>query len=166
VWCNIGHVFGSRHNTNAAEEALAVVAPNNAVSVVARSLPRAGASRAHAPTRNWRPEEDAKLTAAVGKHGNRDWLNVAAMVPGRTNGQCRQRWVAYLDPTIDQTRAGNKGGKWTRKEDAKLTKAVQKHSDNWVRVAAMVPGRTNGQCRYRWVNIVVPTTMSARNKGK
>jgi hypothetical protein len=145
-------------------DVMVAVAPTNAVTVAARS-PRAGASRAHAPPRSWRPEEDAKLTTAVGAHGISDWLNVAAMVPGRTNGQCRQRWVAYLDPTIEQTSLGNKG-KWTRKEDAKLTKAVQKHSDNWVRVAAMVSGRTNGQCRYRWVNILESTTASARNKGK
>jgi myb proto-oncogene protein len=46
----------------------------------------------------WKPEEDAKLIEAVKKkHGN-DWVAVAAMVPGRTNVQCRYRWVNHLDP--------------------------------------------------------------------
>jgi hypothetical protein len=40
--------------------------------------------------RSWKPEEDAKLTEAVHKLG-KDWVAVAAMVPGRTNEQSRLR---------------------------------------------------------------------------
>jgi hypothetical protein len=36
-------------------------------------------------------------------------------------------------------------------EDAKLTEAVEELGKDWVRVAAMVRGRTNQQRRYRWV---------------
>jgi hypothetical protein len=39
---------------------------------------------------------------------------------------------------------------WKSEEDAKLIEAVKKHGDDWVAVAAMVPGRTNLHCRYRW----------------
>jgi myb proto-oncogene protein len=71
------------------------------------------------------------------------------MVPGRTNRQCRQIWLLALEPTIDRTTARYKG-KWTPEEDAKLTDVVTDYGDsNWVRVAAMVPGRTNNQCRRK-----------------
>jgi hypothetical protein len=45
----------------------------------------------------WTPEEDAKLIAAVKEHG-KHWVEVAAMVPGRTNQRWRQRCVNKLDP--------------------------------------------------------------------
>jgi hypothetical protein len=105
----------------------------------------------------WTVEEDAKLTGAVQKYGDNNWIEAAALVPGRKNSQCRQRWVLSLDPTIDQkiTRMDNKG-KWTVEEDSKLTEAVEELGKDWVRVAVMVLGRTNQQCRYRWVEILDP----------
>jgi hypothetical protein len=123
----------------------------------AASLPSAAAFRA--PRRNWKAEEDKKLNEAVKKHGKDCWVTVAVMVPGRTNVQCRQRWVDKLDPTY-----GKSAGKWTPEEDAKLTKAVKKHGNEWAAVAAMVSGRTNIQCRHRWVNTVDPT--NGKSPGK
>jgi myb proto-oncogene protein len=96
------------------------------------------------PRRNWKPEEDAKLTKAVKKHGTKDWVAVAALVSGRSNIQCHQRWINSLDP------ANGKKGKWTPAEATTLTEAVKKHGKKWVAVAAMVPGRTYLQCRQRW----------------
>jgi hypothetical protein len=102
-------------------------------------------------TGNWTPEEDAKLTDAVKEFGN-DWFSVAAMVLGRSNAQCRQRWLFVLEPTIAQAPAGNNKGRWTPEEDEKLTDAVRQFGNAWVPVAAMVPGRSVTQCRYRWVD--------------
>jgi hypothetical protein len=31
-----------------------------------------------------------------------------------------------------------------------MTDAVNKHAQNWVAVAALVPGRMDKQCRNRW----------------
>jgi hypothetical protein len=121
----------------------------------AASSPSAAAS--HAPRRSWTPEQDAKLTKAVKKHG-KNWVAVAAMVPGRAREQCHQRWVCTLDP------ANGKKGKWTPEEDIKLTKAVKKHGKHWGSVAAMVLGRTNRQCRERWVDSLDPTI--GKNVGK
>jgi Myb-like DNA-binding protein BAS1 len=92
----------------------------------------------------WTTEEDEKLAEAVNKHGE-DWVAVAAMVPGRTNTQCRVRCK-----TVDPANV-KKGVKWLTEEDAELMEAAQKHGKQWVTVAAMFPGRTNGQCRQRWV---------------
>jgi hypothetical protein len=105
----------------------------------------------------WKPEEDAKLTEAVKKHGNH-WVSVAAMVPGRTDIQCRPRWIHNLDSAN-----GNKGT-WTPEEDATLTEAVKKYGKNWVAIAAMVPGRTDIQCRPRWIHTLDPT--NRKNAGK
>jgi phage gp37-like protein len=124
-------------------------------------LPSTTASRA--PRRNWNGEEDAKLIEAVKKHG-KDWSLVAAMVPGRTNVQCRMRWVVVdiLDP------ANRKNGKtrvcWKPEEDTKLAEAVKKHGTDWVKVAEMVPGRMNHQCRTRWVDTLDSTIGKSAGK--
>jgi hypothetical protein len=131
-------------------------------------------------TSKWQPEEDAKLTEAVKKHGD-NWNAVAALVPRRTNVQCRYRWVESLDPDITLGRRtvegldptiGKTTGRWTVEEDAKLTEAVKKLGTNWIQVAAMVPGRTKKQCRYRWVESLDPDitlgkwTVEGFNPGK
>jgi hypothetical protein len=117
------------------------VTPTDPVNPAA-SLPSAKAS--YAPRRTWKGEEDAKLTEAVTHHGTH-WVAVAEMIPGRTNLQCRYRWLMTLDPAIEKS-----AGKWTAEEDAKLTEAVKKYGNEWVKVAEMIPGRTNAQCRQRW----------------
>jgi hypothetical protein len=45
----------------------------------------------------WAAEEDTKLAEAVKKHG-KHWVAVAALVPGRTNIQYRERWLKNQDP--------------------------------------------------------------------
>jgi hypothetical protein len=116
-------------------------------------------------TDKWTAQEEARLVDAVQKRG-KDWVAVAALVPGRTNAQCSYIWVTYLDPTIDQATARQKGA-WTPGEDAKLTEAVTEHGNNWVQVATMVPGRTNHQCRHRWAKCLDSTIdqTAVRNKG-
>jgi hypothetical protein len=108
----------------------------------------------HVDPSKWRVEEDAKLTGAVQKHG-KDWVTVAALVPGRNNVQCKQRWMDSMHLIINRTI-----GKWTPEEDVTLIDAINKnkHGDNWVAVAALVPGRTNIQCRQRWVGNLEPNT--------
>jgi hypothetical protein len=97
----------------------------------------------------WTLEEDVKLIQAVERLGT-NWIAVAALVPGRTNVQCRSRYFSSFDPTVEMTAASNKG-KWTPEEDAMLTEAAEKFDTDWLAIAAMVPGRTNQQCRSRWV---------------
>jgi hypothetical protein len=111
-------------------------------------------------TGKWTPEEDEKLTEAVTQLG-KDWVQVAAMVPGRTNVLCRQRWLLALEPTIDGATARSKG-KWTPEEDAKLTDAVQQLGKDWVAVAAMIPGRNNALCRQRWIQSLDPDISPGR----
>jgi hypothetical protein len=129
------------------------VGPTDAVvtvtDVAASLLPNTEAFRARAPPRKWKPTEDAKLMDAVTKLGVEDWVQVAALVPARSNDQCRHRWVNHLD--VDNM---NNSGRWTLQEDAKLAVAVTECGNEWVRVATLVPGRTNEQCRCRWDKIL------------
>jgi hypothetical protein len=40
----------------------------------------------------WIEEEDSKLKDAVQMHGEKDWAEIAALVPDRSRSQCRGRW--------------------------------------------------------------------------
>jgi hypothetical protein len=110
-----------------------------------------------APPRRWTPEEDTKLTSAVnttckkkyGEEYTMAWVDVSALVPGRTKLQCLNRWHSALACKSDEATA--RKGEWTTDEDIKLKDAVQKNSGkNWEATAALVPGRTKQQCSARW----------------
>jgi hypothetical protein len=92
----------------------------------------------------WSKEEEAQLRAAVEEHGM-EWSKVAKMLPGRSQNSCRSRW--YFT-----TANASKRGHWSSKEDALLSEAVKMYPyGEWARVARRVPGRTDRQCRRRWV---------------
>jgi hypothetical protein len=148
---------GVVHHAHTSDTATTDSADNTPTDLVspAALLPIATTSRA--PPRSWKPVEDAKLTEAVKKYGE-DWVKVAKLVSGRTNSQCRHRWVY----TLDHAKTG-KEGTWTQEEDAKLTDAVKRYSNNWVAVAKLVPSRTHRQCRRRWVDTL---NISNGKKGK
>jgi hypothetical protein len=62
-----------------------------------------------------------------------------------------------LDSKSDETTA--RKGKWTSDEDSTLTDAVEKcNGADWATISSHVPGRTNRQCWYRWLNELDPTS--------
>jgi ribosome recycling factor len=113
--------------------------------------------RANERSGKWAEDEDRKLKDAVQTHGDNDWDAVAALVLGRTRKQCYYRWKNTLDPSID--RVNRRSGKWEEGEDSKLKDSVQTHGGkNWDAIAALVPGRTRGQCRSRWGDMSDPNS--------
>jgi hypothetical protein len=97
----------------------------------------------------WTAVEDSKLKDAVQTHGDKDWGEIAALVPGRTKHQCLDRWNKYMDPSLG--RLNGQTGKWAAVEDSKLKDAVQAHGEKeWGAISLMVPGRTKNQCCDRW----------------
>jgi hypothetical protein len=99
----------------------------------------------------WTEDEDSKLKDTVQTHGDKNWCAIAALIPGRSRGQCRSRWYRGSVSSID--RANGRAGKWTEDEDTKLKDAVQTHGGkNWCAIAALVPDRSISQCRTRWHN--------------
>jgi hypothetical protein len=80
---------------------------------------------------NWSPEEDAQLRVAVDLYGNA-WMEVASVIPGRNNEQCRDRWGERLNPKVPR-------GKWTAEEDARLLSAVDEFGvKGWKEVSERV----------------------------
>lgn len=74
------------------------------------------------------------------------WNRIAERIPNRTGIQCQARWTEALDPTVRK-------GKWSEEEDALLRAGVEKFGRCWIRIAETVPGRTQRQCRTRWMQI-------------
>ncbi|GLT63532.1 hypothetical protein SLA2020_360910 [Shorea laevis] len=91
----------------------------------------------------WSADEDKHLKVAVMLFGPKNWKKIAEFVPGRTQVQCRERWVNSLDPSLSR-------GEWTKEEDLQLEAAIEQHGYCWSKVAACMPSRTDNQCWRRW----------------
>ncbi|XP_039939276.1 snRNA-activating protein complex subunit 4 [Hirundo rustica] len=92
----------------------------------------------------WTPEEDGMLMAAVKKYREKEWYKVRTEVPGRSDAQCRDRYLKALHWDL-------KKGKWSSKEEEQLIELVQKHGlGHWTRIASELPHRTGSQCRSKW----------------
>jgi hypothetical protein len=57
---------------------------------------------ANGRTGKWSEDEDIKLKDAVQTHGGKYWGAIAALVPGRSEKQCWNRWHYFLKPNIDK----------------------------------------------------------------
>ncbi|KAF9164340.1 hypothetical protein DFQ26_001586 [Actinomortierella ambigua] len=62
--------------------------------------------------------------------------------------QAQARWAEALDPRVRR-------GPWSAVEDALLERAVQECSKCWIKISEWMPGRTQRQCRTRWVQLTV-----------
>ncbi|KAJ2361684.1 myb-like DNA-binding protein bas1 [Coemansia sp. RSA 2610] len=61
--------------------------------------------RPRGPSSRWTPREDDLLKRAVKQFGeDRQWVKVAGQVPGRTNLQCRQRWLCNIKLQVEKER--------------------------------------------------------------
>ncbi|KAG2187235.1 hypothetical protein INT44_004920, partial [Umbelopsis vinacea] len=100
--------------------------------------------------RRWTKTEDRLLKVVIKSLGPRNWQQIAHIVGDRTGSQCLQRWTKALDPAIRRSR-------WVQEEDDVLKNAVQVYGlGNWRLVQKHIPGRTDMQCRERWVNVLDP----------
>lgn len=109
----------------------------------------------------WSKQEDERLQFAVELFGGFDfielnkrstsrWNFVANLLPGRTNQQCRTRYVRSL-------RAGLKHGSWSLYEDVRLQFAFFVYGGNsWAKISRHVKGRSDSKCRERYMNMLLP----------
>lgn len=107
----------------------------------------------------WSISEDKRLRVAATLFGRKSWYRIAQFVPGRTQVQCRERWVNILDPFLNH-------GKWTEEDDMRLKEAIAEYGYCWSKVAACVCSRTDNQCRRRWKVLFpneVPLLKAARD---
>lgn len=101
----------------------------------------------------WSKTEDQALTEAVQFYlkitpdsYTLPWNKISESIPSRTGIQCQARWTEALDPAIRK-------GRWIPEEDEQLKAAVAVYGCCWIRVASMIPTRTQRQCRTRWNQI-------------
>jgi hypothetical protein len=96
---------------------------------------------------NWTPEEDARLRVAVAAYGS-SWIHIAAVLPGRHNDQCRDRWTEQVNPAVNKN-------KWTDQEDGMLLDYTHKHENaSWKETAEHVGnGRTENMVNHHLIYI-------------
>uniref|UniRef100_A0A8C3V7X9 snRNA-activating protein complex subunit 4 n=1 Tax=Catharus ustulatus TaxID=91951 RepID=A0A8C3V7X9_CATUS len=92
----------------------------------------------------WTAEEDAMLVAAVRKHKGKNWYKIRTEVPGRSDAQCRDRYLKVLHWNL-------KKGRWSLEEEEKLIELVEKHGlGHWSKIASDLVHRTGSQCLSKW----------------
>ena len=104
----------------------------------------------------WTPEEDELLKAAVLALGPKQWSAIALSVTGRSNEQCRQRWINQIDPNI-------RHDAWTEAEDAMILHHATQGS-GWTQIAKLLPGRPANAINNRWSSTLCPRNRSAGQK--
>ena len=98
----------------------------------------------------WTPEEDQTIRDFVAENGPTKWSKLAEILPGRTDNQCRQRWFRVLNPDINKD-------PWTPEEDQTIRDFVGENGPTkWSKLAKMLPGRMDAQCRQRWFRHLDP----------
>jgi hypothetical protein len=91
----------------------------------------------------WRPYEDDLLRIAVSRCGTCQWSAVAALIPGRTATQCRERWMFRIAPGLNKTPFQH----W---EDELIVREREKFGNRWSSIATQLPGRTSCAVKNRW----------------
>ncbi|ELV13154.1 snRNA-activating protein complex subunit 4 [Tupaia chinensis] len=92
----------------------------------------------------WAPEEDAKLLRAVAKYGEQDWFRIRQEVPGRSDAQCRDRYLRRLHFSL-------KKGRWSAQEEEQLLRLIEKYGvGHWAKIASELPHRSGSQCLSKW----------------
>ncbi|XP_021047585.1 snRNA-activating protein complex subunit 4 isoform X2 [Mus pahari] len=108
----------------------------------------------------WAPEEDAKLLQAVAKYGAQDWFKIREEVPGRSDAQCRDRYIRRLHFSL-------KKGRWNAKEEQQLIQLIEKYGvGHWARIASELPHRSGSQCLSKWKILVRKKQHQQRRRGQ
>lgn len=102
-------------------------------------------------------QEDSYLLSLVEKIGDKNWSEISRKMReknyNRTNRQCRDRYIHYLDPNLKNDLS------WSPEEDDLLILNVNKYGNKWKYLENIFPGRTEVSLRNRYRKL-------QRNKSK
>jgi hypothetical protein len=87
--------------------------------------------------------EDEQLRSLVSEMGEHNWHSISIRMPGRSTRQCRERWVNYLSPTLNNSN-------WTSEEDQLLIEKQAELGTKWVEIAKLFPNRTDRMVKNRF----------------
>jgi hypothetical protein len=90
----------------------------------------------------WQDQEDELLLELVEKYGKK-WSKIASIMKGRTGKQIRDRYLNNLNPEIVDK-------DWTPEEDNLILFLYYNWGKKWSKVAAALPGRSEGQVKNRF----------------
>ncbi|KAF9930152.1 Myb-like DNA-binding domain protein [Linnemannia zychae] len=107
----------------------------------------------------WLSEEDGALRAAYEAYGGGRWAKIQQHVLGRTDIQCRERYMNVLTPNLAT-------GPWTKEEVELLDQLVEEHGEKWALVASLMNGRTDNQCARRWKMTKIEAKKKSRGRPK
>ena len=96
------------------------------------------------PHAKFSQEEDEQLRQLVEKYGENAWLSISNEMNGRSSRQCRERWLNYLSPRLNN-------GEWTEEEDSILLEKQKELGTSWTRISKFLPGRTDQMCKNRFL---------------
>lgn len=104
-----------------------------------------------AQTGPWTKQEDQELMQGVCRHFEESpdlpipWTRLGrGLSRVRTGAQCQAHYTESLDPTVLR-------GRWTAPLDDALLHLAHIHRNSWTKVSAGLVGKTQRQCRSRWL---------------
>jgi len=93
----------------------------------------------------WTKAENEKLKEAIATLGEKKWNDIAQFVGTKNSDQCNQHWHRVINPKISKK-------PWSEEEDDILIDRVFDYGESsWKRVAEGLSGRTDIQCRHRYI---------------
>eukprot|EP00762_Andalucia_godoyi_P007049 ANDGO_07659.mRNA.1 Myb-related protein MYBAS2 len=113
------------------------------------SPPSSSGRRQHkrGPLNRWSENEDLQLVCAIQVHGTSNWSIIRnAVGSSKTVASCYQRWNRVINPALSK-------GPFSIEEYRRLALGVIVEGEQWAKVAELLPGRTDTQCRARWMQV-------------
>ena len=102
-----------------------------------------------AKSRPWSQQEDAQLARIVARYGTADWCVVSSSMPGRSDRQCRDRYLNHVDASVNKA-------PWTDEEDAIIVGAHACLGNRWSSIVPLLQGRTANAIKNRFNATLLP----------
>lgn len=94
----------------------------------------------------WSKSEDKLLLKLTKNNPRKNWLLISQSIGTKSIDRCKYRYL-QIDPKF-------KRGKWTKEEDERLFRLVQKYGRCWTLLASIIKKRSGKQIRSRYVNYI------------